>query len=173
MTDALQNYSDSLRSGTQNLVGELTKKQKRQEKSMAAFEGLAEPIAVDTGEDLVKEGVKATKKYLNKKAGELGESVKHTLNNTINKGKQKFADVVANPISTKIKTKQPRTKTQGSRKSTIPEDDEEDLKTKIANLLPSEENMKQLRTKMANAMLLKLKAMRDINLAKLEKEVIA
>jgi len=33
--------------------------------------------------------------------------------------------------------------------------------------------MKQLRTKMANAMLLKLKAMRDINLAKLGKEVIA
>ena len=31
-----------------------------------------------------------------------------------------------------------------------------------------EKNMKQNRTKMANAMLLKLKAMRDINLAKME-----
>ena len=31
-----------------------------------------------------------------------------------------------------------------------------------------EKNMKQNRTKMANAMLLKLKAMRDMNLAKME-----
>lgn len=75
MSDALQNYSDALRQGTKSITKDLTRKQELKEKALDAVKDIADPIAVDKGQDLVKNLISSSKKKI---AG-IGKEVKGTI----------------------------------------------------------------------------------------------
>ena len=141
MSDTLQNYSDTLREQTRGLTKGLTRKQQIKEKSQEAFRGIAEPLAIDKGEDIVKKAVERSKKQVKGVVDDVGKKVKGKIKSVAsdleNQVRGKIAGVGKEVRATKI-----RAKGQVKRAVKQATDDSDDLKAKISKLIPSEDSMK-------------------------------
>ena len=126
MADSFQNYSDSLRQGTRDIVKDIPRKQDIKEKIGETIKGIAEPLAVDKGQDLVKGLVSSSKT----KAENIGKEVA-----------EKVRGKIAG-IGKEVRGATLRTKSQGKRSIKQAINDTDDLTAKINKLIPTKDSMK-------------------------------